>query len=355
MPPQLGGTLERVPAPVIACVLPRWHSGAVVSDVLGRETSTYLDHLRVERGLSANSLAAYGRDLTRYIAWLRARGVTEPSAVTGDLLESYASFLRSPAPEGPSLAPASIARMLAAVRGLHRFWAIEHVTADDLTRYVTPPKPDRRLPKALSVDEVQRLIAAAGMDGDTPSASSSSASSSSLCDVALIELLYGTGARISEVVALDVDDVERALGDPALGLRLIGKGDKERLVPLGSYARAAVEAWLVRGRPALATRAVRATPALLLNERGGRLSRQSAFNRVRAAAHRAGIVTEVSPHSLRHSYATHLLDGGADVRVVQELLGHASVTTTQIYTLVTVDHLRDVYREAHPRARSAAR
>ncbi|HSN10872.1 MAG TPA: site-specific tyrosine recombinase XerD [Propionibacteriaceae bacterium] len=321
-----------------------------MSDVLGRETSTYLDHLRVERGLSANSLAAYGRDLTRYIAWLRARGVTEPSAVTGDLLESYASFLRSPAPEGPSLAPASIARMLAAVRGLHRFWAIEHVTADDLTRYVTPPKPDRRLPKALSVDEVQRLIAAAGTDGDTPSASSSS-----LCDVALIELLYGTGARISEVVALDVDDVERALGDPALGLRLIGKGDKERLVPLGSYARAAVEAWLVRGRPALATRAVRATPALLLNERGGRLSRQSAFNRVRAAAHRAGIVTEVSPHSLRHSYATHLLDGGADVRVVQELLGHASVTTTQIYTLVTVDHLRDVYREAHPRARSAAR
>lgn len=321
---------------------------SVASDALGRGTSDYLDHLRVERGLSSNTLAAYGRDLDRYGAFLRGCGVDDPAGVTGDLLEAYATSLRSSS-EGPALAPASIARMLAAVRGLHRFWAIEHVTADDLTRYVTPPKADRRLPKALSVDEVQRLIAAAGTDGDTPSTTSSQ-----LCDVALTELLYGTGARISEVVALDVDDLERTLSDPAMGLRLIGKGDKERLVPVGSYARAAVEAWLVRGRPALAARAIRATPALLLNERGGRLSRQSAFNRVRAAAHRAGITTEVSPHSLRHSYATHLLDGGADVRVVQELLGHASVTTTQIYTLVTVDHLRDVYREAHPRARAVA-
>jgi len=316
----------------------------VVSDSLGREISAYVDHLRVERGLSVNTLAAYGRDLDRYAAWLHAHAICTPQAVTGDTLESYATSLRSPASDDSSLAPASIARMLAAVRGLHRFWAIEHVTSDDLARYVTPPKATRRLPKALSVDEVQRLLAAAGSDGE-------STTSSQLCDVALTELLYGTGARISEVVALDVDDLERALSDHTVGLRLMGKGDKERLVPLGSYARAAVEAWLVRGRPALAARAVRATPALLLNERGGRLSRQSAFNRIRAAAHRAGITAEVSPHSLRHSYATHLLDGGADVRVVQELLGHASVTTTQIYTLVTVDHLRDVYREAHPRAR----
>jgi integrase/recombinase XerD len=316
----------------------------VVSDSLGREISAYVDHLRVERGLSVNTLAAYGRDLDRYASWLHAHAICTPQAVTGDTLESYATSLRSPASDDSSLAPASIARMLAAVRGLHRFWAIEHVTSDDLARYVTPPKATRRLPKALSVDEVQRLLAAAGSDGE-------STTSSQLCDVALTELLYGTGARISEVVALDVDDLERALSDHTVGLRLMGKGDKERLVPLGSYARAAVEAWLVRGRPALAARAVRATPALLLNERGGRLSRQSAFNRIRAAAHRAGITAEVSPHSLRHSYATHLLDGGADVRVVQELLGHASVTTTQIYTLVTVDHLRDVYREAHPRAR----
>ena len=322
----------------------------VASDALGREVSAYVDHLRVERGLSANTLAAYGRDLQRYGAWLRSRGVDDPQAITGDTLEAYATSLRSPGPGEPILAPASIARMLAAVRGLHRFWAIEHVTTDDLARYVTPPKATRRLPKALSVDEVQRLIAAAGADSDSPLITSSQ-----LCDVALTELLYGTGARISEIVALDVDDLERALSDPTMGLRLIGKGDKERLVPLGSYARAAVEAWLVRGRPALAGRAVRATPALLLNERGGRLTRQSAFNRIRAAAMRAGIAAEVSPHSLRHSYATHLLDGGADVRVVQELLGHASVTTTQIYTLVTVDHLRDVYQEAHPRARDADR
>ena len=321
----------------------------VASDALGREMSTYVDHLRVERGLSANTLAAYGRDLDRYSAWLRLRGIDDPLGVTGETLESYATSLRSPAPDERSLAPASIARMLAAVRGLHRFWAIEHVTSDDLARYVTPPKATRRLPKALSVDEVQRLLAASGSDGE------SWTTSSQLCDVALTELLYGTGARISEVVALDVDDLERALSDHTVGLRLIGKGDKERLVPLGSYARAAVEAWLVRGRPALAGRAVRATPALLLNERGGRLSRQSAFNRIRAAAHKAGITAEVSPHSLRHSYATHLLDGGADVRVVQELLGHASVTTTQIYTLVTVDHLRDVYRESHPRARDVER
>ncbi len=317
----------------------------MVSDSLGREISAYVDHLRVERGLSVNTLAAYGRDLGRYASWLRSHDIHTPRAVTGDTLESYASSLRSPAPDEPSLAPASIARMLAAVRGLHRFWAIEKVTSDDLARFVTPPKASRRLPKALSVDEVQRLLTAAGSDGEAPT------TSAQLCDVALTELLYGTGARISEVVALDVDDLERALSDHTVGLRLIGKGDKERLVPLGSYARSAVEAWLVRGRPALASRAVRATPALLLNERGGRLTRQSAFNRIRSAAQRAGISAEVSPHSLRHSYATHLLDGGADVRVVQELLGHASVTTTQIYTLVTVDHLRDVYREAHPRAR----
>ena len=318
----------------------------VASDALGREVATYVDHLRVERGLSVNTLAAYGRDLDRYATWIRSRGIDDPGAVTGETLELYATSLRAPTDGEPVLAPASIARKLAAVRGLHRFWAIEHVTADDLGRYLTPPKATRRLPKALSVDEVQRLIAAAGSDGESPATTSAQ-----LCDVALTELLYGTGGRISEIVALDVDDVERSLSDPSLGLRLIGKGDKERLVPLGSYARSAVEAWLVRGRPALASRAARATPALLLNERGGRLTRQSAFNRVRAAAQRAGISSEVSPHSLRHSYATHLLDGGADVRVVQELLGHASVTTTQIYTLVTVDHLRDVYREAHPRAR----
>lgn len=317
----------------------------VASDALAREISTYVDHLRVERGLSGNTIAAYDRDLERYAAWLRTQGIDDPRSVTGETLEAYGTSLRAVTPDAPQLAPASVARMLASIRGLHRFWAIEHVTTDDLSTYVAVPKAVRRLPKALSVEQVQALIAAAGTDEE-----SSLTSSSQLCNVALTELLYGTGARISEVVGLDVDDLERALADSTVGLRLIGKGDKERLVPLGSYARAAVEAWLVRGRPALAGRAKRATPALLLNDLGGRLTRQSAFNRIRTAAKRAGIVSEVSPHSLRHSYATHLLDGGADIRVVQELLGHSSVTTTQMYTLVTVDHLRDVYREAHPRA-----
>jgi integrase/recombinase XerD len=322
----------------------------VVTDGLGRDIGAYLDHLRVERGLSVNTLIAYERDLGRYADWLRAHDVTGAAAVTGENLEAYASSLRMSEVGTPELAPASIARMLAAVRGVHRFWATEHVTTDDLTRHVRPPRPTRRLPKALSVEDVQRLLAAAAGGYDTTPARTSA----QLCDAALTELLYGTGARISEVLDLDVDDVERALSDPTIGLRLVGKGDKERLVPLGSYAAAAVEAWLVRGRPGRAGRAARATPALLLNERGGRLSRQSAFNRVRSAAERAGITAEVSPHTLRHSYATHLLDGGADVRVVQELLGHASVTTTQIYTMVTVDHLRDVYLAAHPRARETS-
>ena len=171
-----------------------------------------------------------------------------------------------------------------------------------------------------------------------------------LRDVALLELLYGTGARVSEVCALDVDDIRPVLDDPELGLRLVGKGDKERIVPLGNYAAKAVNAWLVRGRPSWAG-AGHGDHALLLNTRGRRLSRQSAWAVIRRAGQAAGLdVEHLSPHSLRHSYATHLLDGGADVRVVQELLGHSSVTTTQIYTLVTADHLREVYRSSHPRA-----
>jgi integrase/recombinase XerD len=233
--------------------------------------------------------------------------------------------------------------MVVAVRGLHRFWAAEGLTADNPAREVEPPATGQRLPKALTVAEVEALIRAAGAD-------SPSATATDLCDAALIELLYGTGARIGEIVALDVDDVTRILADPGLGLKLLGKGGKERVVPVGQYARRALDTWLVRGRPALAPLAEVATPALFLNARGRRLSRQSAFHRIRQLATTAGIVTEVSPHSLRHSYATHLLDGGADVRVVQELLGHASVATTQVYTLVTVEHIREVYRAAHPRA-----
>jgi integrase/recombinase XerD len=309
---------------------------------LSRHVEAYLDHLRVERGLARNTVAAYARDLDRYADHLAGLGVSDPAAVTMDHVHAFASVLRTGDGDHPPLAASSVARSVVAVRGLHRFWLAERVAPIDVSRDVAPPQPGRRLPKALSVAQVSAILAAVSVPDPSPG---------DLCDAALLELLYGTGARISEVVELDVDDLTRALADPESGLRLLGKGGKERIVPLGSYARLAVDAWLVRGRPALATRTVRATPALLLNARGTRLSRQSAFNRVRAAAEKAGIGVEISPHTLRHSYATHLLDGGADVRVVQELLGHASVATTQVYTLVTIDHLREVYAEAHPRAR----
>jgi integrase/recombinase XerD len=235
----------------------------------------------------------------------------------------------------PPLSAASAGRAVVAVRGLHRFAHREGLTASDPAREVKPPVPARRLPKAISVEDVERLLEAAGFD-QTPLA---------LRDRALLEVLYGTGARISEAVGLAVDDVDRSSGL----VRLDGKGGKQRMVPVGSYAQRAVEAYLVRARPVLSA-AGRGTSALFLNARGGRLSRQSAWSVLRAAADKAGLTVDVSPHTLRHSFATHLLDGGADVRVVQELLGHASVTTTQVYTLVTVDRLREVYATAHPRA-----
>ncbi|MDR1513626.1 MAG: site-specific tyrosine recombinase XerD [Propionibacteriaceae bacterium] len=298
----------------------------------------YTDHLAVERGLSRNTVAAYRRDLARYADHLAARGLSDARAVDAGTVAGFATSLRQ-----AGLAPASVARMVVAVRGLHRFWGAEGRVAADVAADVEPPAVGSRLPKALSVEEVMALIEAAGASGPD-------AGSAELGDGALVELLYGTGARVSEVVALDVDDVTRLLGDATAGLRLLGKGGKERVVPVGSHARAALDAWLVRGRPALAAKSRRGTPALFLNVRGDRLSRQSAFNRVRALAARAGLKQDISPHTLRHSYATHLIDGGADVRTVQELLGHASVATTQIYTLVTLDHLREVYRAAHPRA-----
>jgi len=299
----------------------------------------FLDHLVVERGLSANTVSAYRRDLTRYCDWLAGRGIEAPDEVHAADVAGYQLALASGEGGRRPLSPASVARAIVAVRAMHAFAASEHLAPDNPAVEISPPSPGKRLPKALSIDEVRRLLDA--VDRTT---------SEGLRDAALLEVLYGTGARISEAVGLDVDDLTRALAAPELGLRLVGKGDKERVVPLGSYAAQAVDAWLVRGRPAFARNARAATPALLLNTRGARLSRQSAWGIIRARAADAGITTEVSPHSLRHSFATHLLDGGADVRVVQELLGHASVTTTQIYTEVTVDHLREVFRSAHPRA-----
>jgi integrase/recombinase XerD len=234
----------------------------------------------------------------------------------------------------PPLATSSVARVLSAVRGLHRFLAEEGVIEADVSRELRPPKLPMRLPKAIPVDDVEALIAAAG--GDEPV---------QLRDTALLELLYATGARVSEAVSLNVDD----LVDEEV-VRLFGKGGKQRVVPLGSYARRAIDAYLVRARPLLSARGT-ATPALFLGVRGKRMSRQAAWEAMRQAAERAGIAASVSPHTLRHSFATHLLEGGADVRVVQELLGHSSVATTQIYTLVTADTLREMYTAAHPRAR----
>ena len=251
----------------------------------------------------------------------------------------FLETLRAGDADHPPAKASSAARTLAAVRGMHRFAAFEGLVGTDVAREVRPPVPARRLPKAISVDDVEAVLGAAGFDG-TPLA---------LRDVALLELLYGSGARISEAVGLDVDALD--LGEGVV--RLFGKGSRERVVPVGSYARSALEAYLVRARPGLAARG-HGSPAVFLNARGGRLSRQSAWAVLRAAADRAGLTSVVSPHTLRHSFATHLLDGGADVRVVQELLGHASVTTTQVYTLVTVDRLREVYATSHPRALSAA-
>ncbi|SES00973.1 integrase/recombinase XerD [Pedococcus cremeus] len=301
-----------------------------------RAVRGWLNHLDVERGVSANTLASYRRDLARYTAYLGERGVSDPASVTEAHVSDFLATLREGSADHPPLAASSAARTLVAVRGFHRFLVLEGDTTQDPAGAVSPPRPPARLPKAISIEAVERLLAAASV-GDTPA---------SLRDRALLEVLYGAGARISEAVGLDVDDVDTAEGV----VRLFGKGGKERVVPLGSYAAEALSAYLVRARPVLAAKG-KGTPAIFLNQRGGRLSRQSAWTTLRAAADRAGLSGHLSPHTLRHSFATHLLDGGADVRVVQELLGHASVTTTQIYTMVTVQRLREVYAQSHPRAR----
>lgn len=307
---------------------------------LERAVETYLRHVALERGLSDHTSAAYRRDLTVYVAWLRERGVTTIDAVTPALIADFAAERASAEPPPAS---SSLARLQSSVRGLHRFLVREGRVDDDPTGRLRPPKAPRRLPKALTIAQVDLLLDAAGPAPKTEDASA--AEPSAIRDRALLELLYATGARVSEIVQLDVDDT--AHGDL---LRVRGKGDKERIVPVGSYARAAIEAYLTRVRPGLASRG-RVTPRLFLGVRGAPLSRQSAWLIIQAAAERAELTAHVSPHTLRHSFATHLLQGGADVRVVQELLGHASVATTQIYTHVTVDALRDVYATSHPRAR----
>ena len=296
-----------------------------------RDVMAYLRYAGLERRLAKNTIASYRRDLATYVEWLADQGIDSLDDVTPATLSAYAKFLGE-----RELAAASVSRMLGTVRQLHRFLQVEGRVQTDASRELRTPKKPLRLPKAIPQADVAALIETASGDDIV-----------ALRDRALLELLYATGARVSEAVDLDVDDVvDREI------VRLTGKGDKQRIVPLGSYARTALDAYLVRARPLLASRGKgRDAAALFLGMRGQRVSRQNAWLIIKKAAERAELKVEISPHTLRHSFATHLLEGGADVRVVQELLGHASVATTQLYTLVTADTLRDVYTQAHPRAR----
>lgn len=305
---------------------------------LERAVQRYLRHVQLERGRSPHTVAAYRRDLERYLRHLAARGVTAPEAIGEADVAAFVAEVRQPADGSPGVSASSAARMLSSVRGWHRFLAEEGIVERDVAAEQRPPKQPKRLPKAISIAEVERLLEACG--GDDPVA---------LRDRALLELLYATGARVSEAVDLNVDDIVGEAGAAAEAVRLFGKGRKQRIVPLGRYAREALDAYLVRARPLLSPRGA-ATPALFLGARGARLSRQSVWLVIRDAAARASLTADLSPHTLRHSFATHLLEGGADVRVVQELLGHASVATTQLYTLVTADAVREAWATAHPRA-----
>jgi len=302
---------------------------------LPRHGDRYLDYLRVERGLSVHSLSAYRRDLSVYAAFLASVGLTSPLEAQAEDLAAFVAWLREQrtAADRP-FAASTIARTLVTIRGLHRFLVVEGLATVDPSSEVSGPRPGRSIPKALPVADVERLLASP--TGEDPGA---------LRDRSMLESLYGAGLRISELCDLDVDDVD--LIDRTV--RCLGKGSKERIVPLGRPARRALEAWLVRGRPALKP----VGAALYCNARGGRLTRQGAWKIVKRHTEAAGLGAAVSPHTLRHSFATHLLDGGADVRIVQELLGHASVNTTQIYTLVSRTRLRAVYESAHPRALTA--
>jgi integrase/recombinase XerD len=310
-----------------------------VRDGLVGQIERYLDHLTVERGLSDNTVAAYRRDLRRYARFCAEHHVRDAAGAGEDTVAAFVAGLSvSTHSEGTPYSSSSIVRALSSVRAFHRFCESEGESDLDPTAGIVRPRLSRRLPRPLSVEEMGRLLEAP--DQETPVG---------LRDRALLELLYGAGLRVSELAGLDVDDLDLEGGS----VRVFGKGAKERDVPLGRFASRALEAYLRRGRPALARPASRS--ALFLGERGGRrLTRQNVSKRLTLHARAAGLQRRVSPHSLRHSFATHLLEGGADVRVVQELLGHASVATTQIYTLVSREHLLEVYATSHPRARRAS-
>lgn len=321
------------------------------SESLEQLVDRYLRHITVERGLSKNTLAAYNRDLAEYLDFLNGAGVAAAEDVTDVLIESFVQLL------GATRKASSVARTLAAVRGWHKYLVVEGYLVRDSAHRVSPPKAGKRLPKAITADQVVQLMDAAGPEPFDEAGSEAGIDPVRVRDRAILELLYATGARVSELVDLDIDDLVDAslTGDAAsreVGMiRLIGKGNKERIVPVGRFALRALENYLVRTRPLLVAKG-KGTPAVFLNQRGGRLSRQSVWQILSNSAEAAALPVEVSPHTLRHSFATHLLEGGADVRVVQELLGHSSVATTQIYTLVTVDSLRENYALAHPRAQA---
>ncbi|MBO0595230.1 tyrosine recombinase XerD [Nesterenkonia sp. E16_7] len=339
----------------------------VPSSSVGAEIEDYLTHLRIERGSAANTLRSYRNDLLRYGAFLLEREITALRGIDETLIADFLQRLSTGDDGGSALSQRSMARVLASVRGAHRYWAGEGRTTHDPAKHVAAPKPRQSLPKALSVDEVTRLLDAPSRDTELGRR-----------DRALLEFLYATGARITEAVSLDVDDIHEIraapvdAADPGPGspaapggtdgsggtdglviVRVTGKGDKQRMVPVGRYAQQAINDYLTAGRPGLAARiGGRApSPGLFLNKLGGRLSRQSAWTVLQTHAAAAEITQEVSPHTLRHSCATHLLEGGAGIRLVQEMLGHASVTTTQIYTKVTAEALQESYATAHPRAR----
>lgn len=298
--------------------------------------SSYLDQLRIERGLSSNSISSYARDLTKFELFLESSRKDFANLNVQDLTDFEVSL------KAMGLALSSINRTLSAVKGFYKYASLEFDIPNP-TLEIVSAKIARKLPKALSVDEVTSLIESAKREGDPIS----------LRDFAMLELLYSSGGRVSEIVGVNTGDISVTQtndGDVTV-LKLRGKGSKERLVPLGKFAVSAIEDYFTRTRPALAAKNSKSEPALFLNARGKRLSRQSAWQIVLDAAVATGLEGKVSPHVFRHSYATHLLDGGADIRVVQELLGHSSVTTTQIYTLITIDKVRETYSTAHPRAK----
>jgi integrase/recombinase XerD len=308
-----------------------------VGRALARHAERFLDHLAVERGVAPNTVVAYKRDLRLYLAFLTERGIGDPTKVgERDISEFLATLKESEYAPGKRYSSATVARVLAAIRGFHRFLVREGVSTADPAEPVGSPRVPRSLPRALSLEDTKQLLAAVPEDGAIAAR-----------DAAILGLLYDSGLRISELTGLDVDDIDLEESS----VRCLGKGSKERIVPFGGDSARALRRYFSQARPELA-RPV-SGPAAFLNARGTRLTRQGCWKLLKKYAQLANLKRRISPHTLRHSFATHMLDGGADIRSVQELLGHASVSTTQVYTLVSRERLREVYESAHPRAKRA--